>query len=236
MNEEFYVGYQPRAPRGLGRLMKRCAAGLLVLAGATGILLTMAQGKFDAGEFAYLDYQARSGPMRLRPYPRLGDYWLTGQGKHGADEAALRAAGETAALRGALIANEVERMLEVEEGSVHGAGAMVGVAPRDEVLGKMQLTGEIVDTKCFLGVMKPGRGKVHRACASRCLSGGIPAGLLVMDADGGSRVLMLAGEDGRPLSREVAHLAGERIAAEGVLVRSGASFIFRTEPRTFRRE
>ena len=27
---------------------------------------------------------------------------------------------------------------------------------------------------CFLGVMKPGRSKPHRACAVRCISGGIP--------------------------------------------------------------
>jgi hypothetical protein len=29
----------------------------------------------------------------------------------------------------------------------------------------MTLTGEIVDSKCYLGVMNPGQGKVHRDCA-----------------------------------------------------------------------
>ena len=36
------------------------------------------------------------------------------------------------------------------------------------------LIGEIVDSKRYLGVMNPGNGKVHRDCAVRCLSGGIP--------------------------------------------------------------
>lgn len=31
-----------------------------------------------------------------------------------------------------------------------------------------------MDSKCYLGVMNPGKGKVHRDCASRCISGGIP--------------------------------------------------------------
>jgi hypothetical protein len=235
MNGEFYVGYQPRAPRELGRLMRRSVLALLALAGATGALLTFSQGRFDSGEFAYLDYQPRTGPVRLRPYPRLGDYWLAGQGKHQADEEALRAVGPAASLRGALIAHPAGRMLEVEPGSVRPSAA--GAEPlRDEELGAIEVTGEIVDTKCFLGVMKPGRGKVHRACATRCLSGGIPAGLLVTGATGDSRVLFLAGEDERPLSREVAHMAGERITARGILVRSGASLILRTEPRRFLRE
>ena len=37
---------------------------------------------------------------------------------------------------------------------------------------------EIVDSKCFLGVMTPGAGRTHSACASLCLRGGIPPALL----------------------------------------------------------
>jgi len=42
-------------------------------------------------------------------------------------------------------------------------------------LGNKKLRGEIIDPKCFFGVMKPGSGKTHKSCAARCLSGGIPA-------------------------------------------------------------
>ena len=38
-----------------------------------------------------------------------------------------------------------------------------------EVLGPVELTGEIADSKCWLGVMNPGEGTVHRDCARRCL-------------------------------------------------------------------
>ncbi len=35
------------------------------------------------------------------------------------------------------------------------------------------LTGEIIDPKCYFGVMNPGEGKPHKACATLCLAGGI---------------------------------------------------------------
>jgi len=40
-------------------------------------------------------------------------------------------------------------------------------------LGTQTLVGEIVDSKCFLGVMNPGQLTTHRACAIRCISGGV---------------------------------------------------------------
>jgi hypothetical protein len=40
--------------------------------------------------------------------------------------------------------------------------------------GRVTLRGEIIDPKCYIGAMKPGGGKTHKACAQLCLSGGIP--------------------------------------------------------------
>jgi len=48
---------------------------------------------------------------------------------------------------------------------------------RDRAVGQsfaqQKPVGEIVDSKC-LGVMTPGQLTTHRACAIRCISGGIP--------------------------------------------------------------
>jgi hypothetical protein len=59
-------------------------------------------------------------------------------------------------------------------------------------LGTAAFVGELVDTRCFLGVMRPATGKVHRGCAIRCLSGGAPPGLLVRDDQGNGVALLLA--------------------------------------------
>jgi hypothetical protein len=53
-----------------------------------------------------------------------------------------------------------------------GAIAVLGDAQQSQVapknLGEFDLVGEIVDSKCYLGNMNPGNGKVRRDCAVRC--------------------------------------------------------------------
>jgi len=92
------------------------------------------------------------------------------------------------------------------------------------------LTGEIVDTKCHFGVMQPGSGKVHRACAARCIAGGIPPGLLVRDADGSIRTVLLAGADGRELHGEVLPYVAEPVRIRGTLVHSAGLLVLRADP------
>lgn len=64
------------------------------------------------------------------------------------------------------------------------AGApATATAPADPAT-PITVRGEILDGKCWLGVMKPGRGTVHRACARLCLRGGIPALIDFVDERG----------------------------------------------------
>lgn len=100
-------------------------------------------------------------------------------------------------------------------------------------LGQVTLSGEIVDSKCYLGVMNPGSGKVHRDCAVRCISGGIPPAFSVKDAEGRPKILLLAGVDGRQLNREVLDFVAEPITIRGRLTRSGETYILWTEPSSF---
>ncbi len=86
-------------------------------------------------------------------------------------------------------------------------------------LGPARLRGEIVDLKCYLGVMKPGDLKSHKACAIRCLSGGTPAGLVVRATDGDAAVLWLVGRDGHPLGRELLDVVAEPVEVTGDLLR-----------------
>ena len=81
------------------------------------------------------------------------------------------------------------------------------------------LRGEIVDSKCFLGVMVPGEGKTHKDCASLCLRGGIPPAFVVRDREGRSALLLLVSESGGSLAGHAAasRLAGEPIEVTGVI-------------------
>ena len=79
------------------------------------------------------------------------------------------------------------------------------------------LVGEIVDTKCYLGAMKPGRGKPHRDCASLCIRGGIPAALLVRMKSGERQLVHLMHSSGRPVGPEALDWAGQPVEVTGLL-------------------
>ena len=95
--------------------------------------------------------------------------------------------------------------------------------------------GEIIDSKCYFGVMKPGRGKPHRACAARCISGGVPPVLLITDRRGERRYLLLVGANGQALSTELVPLVAEPVEVEGEVVRSGDLWYLRADPAAIRR-
>ena len=65
---------------------------------------------------------------------------------------------------------------------------------------RVTLRGEIVDSKCFLGVMVPGAGRTHKECASLCVRGGIPPALFVRDRHGRSALLLLERLRGEPVA------------------------------------
>lgn len=102
-------------------------------------------------------------------------------------------------------------------------------------LGRVTLRGEIVDTKCYLGVMNPGERKVHRDCAVRCISGGLPPAFLARDPAGDAPVRLLVGDHGRALSKEVLPFIAEPLEISGVLVRTGSTLTLKADPARFRR-
>ena len=114
---------------------------------------------------------------------------------------------------------------------VHDATAL----PEQSDKGTVELTGEIVDTKCFLGVMVPGSGKTHKECASLCLRGGIPPALYVEDRAGHSSLLLLVGPTGEPIGATALQAAGEAISLTGSIRRRGGWLVLRTDPTFWRR-
>ena len=238
-NEEFYIGYAPRPPRRIARTISRAVVGLNALAAAVALVLVFAQRPFARSTFEFQQYREFTGEMELKPYPALlvvrpGDkeysrYLLVAPGKHGADAEVRSFAGEAVQLRGSLIYRDGQTMVELVPGSVQ-ALRKEPAAVSFATLGEVTLTGEIVDSKCFLGVMNPGRTKVHRDCAARCISGGIPPAFVTADG-----FYLLVGGDGRAVQHEVLDWVGETIEVTGTVVRSGETLILRAEPMSFRR-
>ena len=101
-------------------------------------------------------------------------------------------------------------------------------------LGRQTLVGEIVDSKCFLGVMNPGQLTPHRACAIRCISGGVPPVLLVRQKDGPAIYLLLVSSDGKPVNKQVLDLVAEPVEITGEVDRQGELLILKADPVTYR--
>ena len=215
---EFYVGYLA-IPHGLRKTICCVLAGLGAIAVTTAMILIAGQQPFAPSTFEFQQYRAFRGTLLAGPYPALmipgqGLPWLlVGPGKHGVGD--LRQLdGHEVQLKGERILHGQDHMIELQPGTL-SAGGQGDLAAAAVDLGEVQLTGEIVDSKCYFGVMNPGNGKVHRDCAVRCISGGIPPAFLVRDANDHTETLLLANWKPELLN----HIA-EPITIRGRLTRS----------------
>ena len=244
---DFYVGYQARAPVRLGRFLRRTSAALLVLAAVVAASLAALQGPFDPGVFEFGVVRDFEGVVRETPHPMLlvdrpdraagqaSRHLLVAFGKHGAEPEVDGLDGRRARLRGSLIRRQGQTMIEVVAGSVEALGPAAPGPPGGAVdLGRQTLRGEIVDSKCFLGVMKPGRGKPHRACATLCIRGGIPPVLRVETRDGDFRHLLLTDPSGGAVNDRVLDRIAVPVEVTGRVLRDGDLLILETDPSTIR--
>lgn len=239
---DFYVGYLPKAPENVRRFLRRVVVGLGLLAVMAALVLVFWQSRFAASSFEFGNNREFEGVVQARPYPELlvlrpgraeagfSRYLLVAPGKHGADDLVAGFDSQVVRLQGQLIYRDGATMVEVLPGSVVAAGG-AATPPTEKSLGAVTLTGEIVDSKCYLGVMNPGSGKVHRDCASRCISGGIPP---LFIADDGEQYLLVA-DDGRALGREaLREFIAEPITIRGELVERGERKFLRIDLRELR--
>ncbi|MCP3981682.1 MAG: hypothetical protein GY716_20470 [bacterium] len=255
MRDEFYVGYVDRAPGGIAARTRRTVVLVFLAAAVLALLLVNAQRRFAASTFEFGVIREFSGFVIEKPYPMLrvprpgpnGDvtpsshYLLVAVGKHGASSLVEGLDGREVRLRGSLVYRDQRTMIEVVAGSVTRldgaeaeATAVQADAP-DVALGQRTLTGEIVDSKCFLGVMKPGDSKTHRSCATRCISGGIPPVFLVRDAAGRATYYLLVSAGGDSVNREVLGLVAEPVEITGRVVSRGDLQLLYADPSTYRR-
>jgi hypothetical protein len=254
MKDEFYIGWEDRAAPGIRRLVRRAVAFLLVATIGLALALGAAQRTIGVSVFEWGTIKKFTGVLKLEPYPHLlvvrpgasGDssahgystYYLVAPFKFGLDGKKLSALdGKAVALQATLIYRDNQTMLEALPDSIVAASQPPARPPGLETigLGRQTLVGEIVDSKCFLGVMNPGQLLPHRACAIRCISGGIPPVLLVRSKDGPAIYLLLVSADGQPVNQQVLDLVAEPVRVTGDVERQGDLLILRADPAGYQR-
>jgi hypothetical protein len=246
---EFYIGWQAKAPPGIGALVRKVVVSLVFAVVAAAVVLALVQRPIRVAVFEWGTIKTFNGILKSEPYPHLlvprpgqsggqSAYYLVAPFKFGLKFETIAALdGKEVTLTGTLIYRGNETMIEARPESIKPSSATSppNAQPSPVNLGRQTLVGEIVDSKCYLGVMNPGRLTPHRACAVRCISGGIPPILLVRQKEGKPLYFLLVSSDGRPVNKQVLDMVAEPIEITGEVIRQGELSILRSDPATYRR-
>jgi hypothetical protein len=244
----FYVGYLP-VPRRLSRFLWIVVGGNLCFFLASAAIL--ARTMSDPGPAVWNDGQARQfrGTFVAWPYPMLIDTaaatpsarLLVEVGKHGVNREFGALKNKRVVASGWTLDRGGQRMLELEpQPESLALESFVDVAatdkpPTPKSLGVVTIRGEIVDSKCYLGAMKPGDQKTHKACATLCIRGGIPPALVERLPSGGTRCTLLANIDGGPLDPAAFDRIAEPVEMTGELEELAGVRRLRLRPDAIRR-
>lgn len=237
-DEEFFVGYLPTPPRTL-RFSLAVMVGALAL--TLGLAAALAKGMGHAGR-GYGGARAELvGVLSTSPY---GVLWVADEDdaaqvhavflvrgwKVGLPASAAALDGHVVRASGQLMTRDGRRMLAIfsnlEDLEDERSALPPGVEPRlraraRRALGEVSLRGEIVDSKCQLGAMRPGTGRAHRACAQQCVAGGIPPVLVTTAASGERTLYLLVTAAGEAATLEVLDYLAEPVEVRGQLELEG---------------
>jgi len=253
-NSEFYIGWQSKAPKSFAKHVKRVLLILFPVALIVAYLLSTSQKKFSTASFEFGKLTEVKGVYYNKPVPMLKVFdkkdlaitiLLVGYGKHGAETAIMELEkekgvslnGKEVTLKGTLIYGDGKTLLQVDknEDPIVNIGAASAVQLQQKDLGTQTIRGEIVDPKCYFGVMKPGEGKVHRDCAIRCILGGIPPVLHVQNAFGESNYYLIVGPNGEKINETVQDLIAEPVSIEAKVIQQDDWIILYTGKESIKR-
>lgn len=250
-SDEFYIGWQSQAPSNIGSFVRKSVVAISISVLTLGGLLAFVQHSIGVAVFEWGTHKSFTGILKTSPYPHLSvtqpglsagqsDYLLVAPFKHGLTPGSIADLdGKLVTLKGTLVFRDKETLIEALPETIK-----LSTQPNSQssitnhqssVTDHVTFRGEIVDSKCYFGVMNPGRLTPHRGCAVRCISGGIPPVLLVQLKDGPPATYLLVSDDGSPVNKLVLDMVGEPIEITGDLVQQGSLKILRANPSTYRR-
>lgn len=234
MDKGFYIGWMDKAPGALAKQLRLVAFLLVLCVIVAGLMLSLSQRKFSTATFEYGQLTEVNGIFQRYPVPSIRvqipggnnsvvTMPLVGYGKFGADGAIAALEGKTQinfdnkqiSMRGTLLYADGKSLLQIDEHD----NPLVNIkdvpaekkANKIEDMGFVELTGEVIDPKCYFGVMKPGYGKPHLDCAARCIAGGISPVFYVRNNDGVGEYYLLLGEQGERINKTIKDFVGKQV-------------------------
>jgi hypothetical protein len=233
-DDPFFIGWSdtPAVDR---RFFLRTGIGLSTAAAGLGLGLAALQPSPGPGTWNPDAVREWRGIVRAQPYAMLRTHDLGGGprtallsclGKCGVAARIDALAGLPVVVTGSLIQRGQHAMIAVDEVGDwirRDTAAATDAAlnfPTLQALGDVNLVGEILDSKCWFGAMRPSTGKVHKACASLCIRGGIPPAFFAR-GPGQQEALMIMTSGARAYGPDLLPLVGEPVRLSGRVFRQG---------------
>lgn len=259
--EEFYIGWMPEAPDHFAKHTLKVVFALAGLVIVAGVILALGQKKFSTAGFEFGQVTEVKGICQRFPVPSIkvlshrdalgrATYItmpLVGYGKSGADgviaelekEANTVLDKKQVTIKGALLYSDGKTLLQIDKNdkplvAVADAGEK-DIVPEIKQLGRVQLTGEILDPKCYFGVMKPGHGKPHRDCAIRCIAGGINPVFVTRNEKGETSYYLILDENGGRMNDAVKDHIAEPVSLTANAVQYDDWIILYTKKESIKR-
>lgn len=258
--EAFYIGYLPKAPAEYRNFVRLVVFAILVVMYFTIIIVVTNQQKFSTGIFERNKLTELEGVLMLQPFPAIKTLYgkdlygnpvvktipLVNYGKFGAEPVINSVVANNTSdlnklwikVRGKLIYNkgitilelsEKEKsVLEVKTASKNQLDGIATSKIKDH--GGSTLYGQIIDPKCYFGVMKPGEGKPHSDCAIRCIAGGIQPMLMIRNEKGQETFFILRDTSGMPVNSRVLSYVGMPVEVSGKITKVDDWLILKTDP------
>ncbi len=248
-NDEFYVPYiEGSLGAKTKQTLKRFTMGSFVLIIIAALLFSFSQKPFKNSSFELLNETKITGTFHESPYPMLRvevaentfkNILLLGFGKSSADPFLEKLQndvknlnGKTISIEGNLIYYNGKTLIQItDDEKVTLVNAKNTKIPEKETIGEMTLKGEIIDPKCYFGVMKPGKGKIHRSCAVRCISGGIPPVLATTDNNNMSTYYLLTDLKGNPIHKAILPFIGKPSEISGIVQKVDDWYLLKINPK-----
>lgn len=243
--DEFFSGYS-RIPKGIKRFLFQFIPLLFVGIALFGFFMPRLHDQFNAGKFGGGELQGFlvGEPVPHLLVPRKGKvesgskfsrYLLSANNKAGVSAKVTDHVGKWVKIKGLMVHRNNLTLMTTGKAEPIAAPPNAPAAPEPGVeLGEFSLKGEILDGKCYPGVMKPGQGKTHRACAIRCISGGVPAVFLSHNDQGDPLYFLLADSAGKAVNKQVLDMVADPIEITGQVTQYGDFFLLKADPSTYK--
>ena len=234
-NKEFFIGWQEKLPLSSKKVIKKYLLITFLIIPIFALIVVLNQQYFRGHVFNLGKITEVEGIYVSNPLPMLlvddknwdqslsREILLVGYGKSGAEgviensiEGSASIDGHRLRLQGTLIHGDGKTVMELTKKDKSVVEVLENTTTQLNQSDKItkELNGEIIDPKCYFGVMKPGEGKVHKSCAIRCISGGIPP-VLKVENEAENIYYLILGNEGQKINKELLRFVAEPVRING---------------------